>query len=206
MQNKLQELTEKLYREGLSKGQNEAEALLANARLEAKKIIDDAKQQAESIISAANRSAAETKKNADAEIVMVSRQVIAQVKQSVETLITAKAVTPVTNASMNDISFVQALIKTAVESFKVDNQNAAELNILLPESKQKEFEQFINNAAIKQLNEGKTEFTFSKNIKSGFRIESKNSGYYISFTEQDFLNLFSEYMRPKMRKLLFGQE
>jgi V/A-type H+-transporting ATPase subunit E len=206
MQNKLQELTEKLYKEGLSKGQGEAEELLSNAKIEAKKIIDDAKQQAESIIDAANTLAAETKKNADAEIVMISRQVIAQIKQSVETLITAKAITPVTNASMNDVAFVQSLIKTAVESFKAGSQNSDELSVLLPESKQKEFEQFINDSAIRQLNESKTEYAFSKNIKSGFRIASKDSGYYISFTEQDFLNLFSEYMRPKMRQLLFGQE
>ncbi|MDR2066137.1 MAG: hypothetical protein LBP85_10585 [Prevotellaceae bacterium] len=206
MQNKLQELTEKLYREGLSKGQSEAEELLANARIEAKKIMDNARQQADEIINAANKSAIEAKKNADAEIIMVSRQVIAQIKQSVETLITAKAITPAANSSMNDVEFVQTLIKTAVENFKVDSRNAAELNILLPESKQKEFEQFINDSAIKQLNEGKTEFAFSKNIKSGFRIASKDNGYYISFTEQDFLNLFSEYMRPKMRQLLFGQE
>ncbi|MDR2125458.1 MAG: hypothetical protein LBP63_01340 [Prevotellaceae bacterium] len=204
MQNKLQELTEKLYKEGLSKGQNEAEELLANAKAEAKKIVDDARQQAESIIDAANKSAAETKKNADAEIAMVARQVIAQIKQSVETLITAQTVIPPANASMNDVAFVQSLIKTAVENFKIDSQSTTELSILLPEAKQKEFEQFIHSSAIKQLNEGKTEFTFSKNIKSGFRIAAKNNGYYISFTEQDFLNLFSEYMRPKMKQLLFG--
>ncbi|MDR1983464.1 MAG: hypothetical protein LBQ28_01370 [Prevotellaceae bacterium] len=205
MQNKLQELTEKLYKEGLSKGQSEAEEILTNAKTEAKKIIDDARQQAESIIDNANKSAAETKKNADAEITMVSRQVIAQVKQSVEALITAKAIASATNAAMNDVQFVQTLIKTAVESFKTDNQ-ANSLSVLLPESKQKEFDTFINAAAIKQLNDGKLEFAFSKNIKSGFRIAAKNNGYYISFTEQDFLNLFSEYMRPKMQQLLFGQE
>ncbi|MDR2653406.1 MAG: hypothetical protein LBC68_14060 [Prevotellaceae bacterium] len=206
MQNKLQELTEKLYKEGLSKGQSEAEELLANAKAEAKKIVDDARQQAESIIDNANKTAAETKKNADAEILMVSRQVIAQIKQSVETLITAKALAPVTNASMNDVAFVQTLIKTAIANFKVDSQDGAELSVLLPESQQKEFEKFINDSAIQQLNGGKTEFTFSKNIKSGFRIASKDNGYYISFTEQDFFNLFSEYVRPKMRQLLFGQE
>jgi V/A-type H+-transporting ATPase subunit E len=205
MQNKLQELTEKLYKEGLSKGQTEAEEILINAKTEAKKIVDDAKQQAESIIEKANKSAAETKKNADAEIAMVSRQVIAQVKQSVETLITAKAINNTTNAAMNDVQFVQTLIKTAVESFKVDNQNVT-LCVLLPETKQNDLDAFINNAAIKQLNDGKLEFVFSKQIKSGFQIAAKNNGYYISFTEQDFLNLFSEYMRPKMRQLLFGQE
>ncbi|MDR1347107.1 MAG: hypothetical protein LBJ63_01560 [Prevotellaceae bacterium] len=206
MQNKLQELTEKLYKEGLSKGQSEAEAIMANAKAEAKKILNDARQEAESIIDIANKSAAEAKKNADAEISMVSRQVIAQVKQSVESLITAKIITPATKAAINDVEFVQTLVKTAVENFKADNQNATELNVLLPESKQKEFEQFINEATAKQLGGDKTEFVFSNRIKSGFRIVSKDSGYYISFTEQDFLNLFSEYTRPKMRQLLFGQE
>ncbi|MDR1199488.1 MAG: hypothetical protein LBK94_10865 [Prevotellaceae bacterium] len=206
MQNKLQELTEKLYKEGLSKGQSEAEAITANAKAEAKKILNDARQEAESIIDRANKSAAEAKKNADAEIAMVSRQVIAQVKQSVESLITAKIITPAAKAAVNDVAFVQTLVKTAVENFKADNQNVTELNVLLPESQQKEFEQFINEAAIKQLGDNKTEFVFSNRIKSGFRIVSKDSGYYISFTEQDFLNLFSEYTRPKMRQLLFGQE
>ncbi|MDR0420788.1 MAG: hypothetical protein LBH30_04975 [Prevotellaceae bacterium] len=206
MQNKLQELTEKLYREGLSKGQSEAEAITANAKAEAKKILDDAVREAELIIEQANKSAAEAKRNADAEIIMVSRQVIAQVKQNIESLITAKAITPATKAAVDDIAFVQTLIKTAVENFKADNRNATELSVLLPEAKQKEFEQFINTAAIKQLGDSKTEFVFSSRIKSGFRIAAKDSGYYISFTEQDFLNLFGEYMRPKMRQLLFGQE
>jgi V/A-type H+-transporting ATPase subunit E len=206
MQNKLQELTDKLYKEGLSKGQGEAETIVANAKAEAKKILDDAKHEAESIINRAGKSADEAKKNADAEISMVSKQVIAQVKQSVESLITAKIITPTTKAAINDVAFVQTLVKTAVENFKTDSENAAELSVLLPESKQKEFEQFINEAATKQLGDDKVEYVFSNRIKSGFRIVSKGSGYYISFTEQDFLNLFSEYTRPKMRQLLFGQE
>jgi V/A-type H+-transporting ATPase subunit E len=206
MQNKLQELTEKLYKEGLSKGQIESEEILAKANAEAQKIIDDAKQQAQSIIDNANKLAAETTKNANAEIAMTSRQVIAKVKQSVEELITAKAITTATTAAIGDVTFVQSLIKTAVENFKLDGQNANDLTVLLPESKQKEFDKFIQNAAIKQLNDGKLEFAFSKRIKSGFQIAAKNNGYYISFGEQDFLNLFGEYMRPKMQQLLFGEE
>jgi len=206
MQNKLQELTEKLYKEGLSKGQIEAEEVLAKAKAEAKKIVDDAKQQAELIIDNAHKSSAEATKNANAEIVMTSRQVIAKVKQSVEELITAKAITTVTNAAIDDVQFVQSLIKISVESFKIDNQNATDLKVLLPEAKQKEFDQFISNAVIKQLNDGKLEFAFSKRIKSGFQIAVKDKGYYISFTEQDFLNLFGEYMRPKLQQMLFGEE
>ena len=42
MQDKLQELTDRLYEEGLSKGRQEAEELLAKARAEAKEIVSAA--------------------------------------------------------------------------------------------------------------------------------------------------------------------
>ena len=46
MQNKLQELTDKLYQEGLSKGKEEGERILAEAKAQAEKILAEAKAQA----------------------------------------------------------------------------------------------------------------------------------------------------------------
>ena len=53
MENKLQELTDKLYKEGLSKGKEEGEAILAKANEKAAEIIEEAKKQAESILKKA---------------------------------------------------------------------------------------------------------------------------------------------------------
>ena len=47
MQNKLQELTDKLYNEGLSKGKQEGEEILAKAKVQAEEIIAKAKAEAE---------------------------------------------------------------------------------------------------------------------------------------------------------------
>ena len=55
MQNKLQELTDKLYNEGLSKGRQEGEELLAKARTQADEMIAKAQAEAERIIAAATR-------------------------------------------------------------------------------------------------------------------------------------------------------
>ena len=52
MQNKLQEMTDKLYNEGLSKGKQEGEEILARSRKEAEEIIAQAKKQAEEMRSA----------------------------------------------------------------------------------------------------------------------------------------------------------
>ena len=40
MENKIQELTDKIYREGVEKGNEEAQRLVSNAREEAAKILD----------------------------------------------------------------------------------------------------------------------------------------------------------------------
>ena len=45
MENKIQELTDKIYREGVEKGNEEAQRLIANAQEEAKKIIEDAQKK-----------------------------------------------------------------------------------------------------------------------------------------------------------------
>ena len=59
MENKLQELTDKLYREGLSKGKEEGEALLAKAETKAAEIIETAQAKAKEIIKKAEKDAAD---------------------------------------------------------------------------------------------------------------------------------------------------
>ena len=49
MENKIQELTDKIYREGVAKGNEEAQRLVDNAREEAAKILEDARKEAEAI-------------------------------------------------------------------------------------------------------------------------------------------------------------
>ena len=50
MENKLQQLTQKLYDEGLEKGRAEADRLVAEAQKEAAKIVAEARAQAEDIV------------------------------------------------------------------------------------------------------------------------------------------------------------
>ena len=67
MQNKLQELTDKLYNEGLSKGKQEGEEILAKAKVQAEEIIAKAKAEAEAIVAAAHKDAADLKTKVEGE-------------------------------------------------------------------------------------------------------------------------------------------
>ncbi len=203
MQNKLQELTDKLYNEGLSKGQQEADNLLAKTREEVKKMLDNAKEEAKQIISKANKQAEDVKKNADAEIRLVGRQMVEQVKQAIEETLITKAIAEPTKASFNDTDFIKEVIKQAVGRFSPDSDNNIELSLLLPEDKKQQLSDFTANK-IQQLLKDGVEVQYSKSLKEGFRIGAKDKGYYISFTSNDFENLFKEYLRPSVQNLLFG--
>ena len=50
MDNKLQELTDRLYKEGLSKGKEEGEAILAEASRKAEEIIASAKKKTDPVL------------------------------------------------------------------------------------------------------------------------------------------------------------
>ena len=55
MQNKLQELTDRLYAEGLSKGKQEGEELVQKAKAEAEQIVNQAKAEAARIVAEASK-------------------------------------------------------------------------------------------------------------------------------------------------------
>ncbi|MCL2027967.1 MAG: hypothetical protein FWG79_05705 [Bacteroidales bacterium] len=201
MESKLQQLTEKLYNEGLSKGKSEAEQLVQHAHHQAKQILEDAQKQADEILEKAKKSAIESKRNADAEIDLASRQTIARVKQTVENLIVSKTIeTPVTKA-FDDVSFVKDLIKTVIENMP----KTGDLAVILPANKEVEFLNMIQSNLQQAFGPG-VDVKFERNIKSGFRISTGNGGYQLTFTDADFTELFKTHIRSKLIELLFGRQ
>jgi V/A-type H+-transporting ATPase subunit E len=200
--NKLQELTDKLYNEGLSKGQQEAEIILNQAKVEAEQILSEARSKASDIEIAAKKQAAEIKANADAEIKLAGRHIISDVKQSVENLILTKAVSPDVKRSFDDVSFVRTLITTATERFNPHQSENFDLFIIVPEGQKSAVSEYLVSKVSSVLSS--MEISEDSRMKSGFKIGSKSEGYYISFTDEDFDSLFKTYLRPKVSELLFG--
>ncbi len=199
MESKLQQLTEKLYNEGLSKGKSEAEHLVQHAHHQAENIIEQAKKQASEIIEQAEKSAQEAKRNAEAEIDLASRQTLARVKQTVENLIVTKTIeTPITKA-FDDVAFVKDLIQSVVEN----SAKNGDLTVILPAAKEADFLNLIQQSMQNAFGQG-VDVKFDRGIKSGFRIGTKQGGYQLTFTDADFTELFKSHIRSKLVELLFG--
>lgn len=203
MQNKLQELTERLYNEGLSKGKQEAEELKASAVKESERIIADARKEADRIIAAAKKEAEELKTRTGNDLKIASAQTIASLKQTIEKMIITKAIEPSVKSSLEDTSFIKEVIMAVAKAFNASDQAPKGLDIILPASMQKELDTFFGKQAVSVLEKG-MDVSFSKHLSGGFKIGPKDGGYMISFAENDFENILAEYLRPSSKKLLFG--
>ena len=204
MQNKLQELTEKIYQEGISKGNAEAEVIISNAKKEAESIITEARKEAENILKAAKKKSEEIKINGEAELKLSSKQAINSIKQQLTDLINGSVVNPVVSDAFNDKTFITKIIEVAVKNWNSSSTGNQGIRLLVPEKEEKSLKEYFSKSAKDLLDKG-LEIKAEGSVKSGFQISPKDGGYKISFTESDFINFFKQYLRPKLTELLFEE-
>ena len=204
MQNKLQELTDKLYNEGLSKGKQEAEKLLANARIESEEILEEARLKADKILAQARKEAEDIRKSTERDVAMASEQTISGIKQQVEQAVVARAVGGNVRAALSDPAFVRQLITTVVQAFNPAGAEAVDLELILPEGLKKELGEGFEKDIAGVLN-GKITIKGVKGTAEGFSIAPEGEGYRIGFTGNDFTGMFSSFLRENTRRILFGE-
>lgn len=202
MQNKLQELTDKLYNEGLSKGREEGEALLAKAKSQAADIVAEAEKKAAEIMTKAEKEAEAYKVKVAGDLKMAASQSVQATRKDIEDLVVFKMTSSATEKALSDEAFVKEVIKAVAEKFNAET--AMDLNLVLSETLKSSLEPFVKNE-LSTILKGQVNASFSKKIAGGFTIGPKDGSYFISLTDETFKELISEYLRPATRKLLFGE-
>ncbi len=204
MQNKLQELTDKIYQEGIARGTQESEKIIAEARAEAERIIKKAEDEAEEILSKTGKEAEELKKNTQSELRIAFRNALNSLKQDIERMITSKIIDEPVSEVMSDNSFIARLIESATDKM-FSNSDSAGGSILAPSEMAGEIEKFLSNRAAKALSSGIVVHPV-KSMEKGFEIIPQKGSYKIRVTESDFKNYIREFLRLKLVSLLFEQE
>ena len=204
MENKLEELTRKLYDEGLEKGRADADKLVSDAKDEAARLVSEARSEADAIVKAAEAKAEELHKNSLTEISLAGKQVVAELKKQIADLIVAKSTTDNVKKANMDADFVKNMLLEVARNWNGTSTDTVSLSALLPESRRSELDAAFEKSAKDLLNAG-IEVGYSKNVKSGFKIGPKKGGYHISFSDEDFDALLGEYLRDKVAKMLFDK-
>ena len=202
MENKLQKLTEQLYEEGLSKGRNDADKLVAEAQAKAKAIVAEAQAEAKAIVENAQKQAAELTQNTMTEISLAGRQAVAALKSEINTMVVAQTASKAVAEATMDAAFVKDMLLAVAKNWNGSSTDVVSLSALLPEEKKAALDS-VFTAATKELLAAGVEVSYGKGVKSGFKIGPKDGGYYISFSDEDFDALLGEYLREKVSNLLY---
>lgn len=196
MENKIQELTDKIYREGVEKGNEEAQRLIANAQEEAKKIIEDAKQQAESIIASSRKSADELAENTKSELKLFAGQAVNALKSEITTMITDKIVSSSVDEFANNKDFLNAFIVALASKWSVDEP------IVISTNDAAALKKYFATHAKALLDKGVT-IEQVNGIKVLFSVSPADGAYKVNFGEEEFMNYFKEFLRPQLVEMLF---
>ncbi|MFI3320720.1 MAG: hypothetical protein SNH01_08430 [Rikenellaceae bacterium] len=203
MENKLQQLTEKLYNEGLEKGRSEADSLVAAAKSSAAEIIAEAKAEAEAIVKKAKSDAEDVLKNSMTEISLAGKQALAKIKAEITKAIINGSIAEGVKAAAMDAAFIKEILISVAKSWDGAASGKVELQALLPEAEKKKLDAAFAKSA-KDLLAAGVEVGYSAEVKSGFKVGAKDGGYYISFTDEDFDALMRTYLRERVSELLFN--
>lgn len=205
MENKLQELTEKIYSNGIEKAKQEAAIILENARKEAAELIRNAKAEAIIIKENAEKESAELKLKTESELKLSSKQVISSIKSQVTSLLTNNLLAGDIEKALGEPAFLKSVIELMVQKWQPDDAGSIDLQVILPENKKEAFEQVIKSKINHLLSKGLT-VDFDSQFKSGFKITPADKSYIINFTAEDFDNFFKTFLRDKTAGLLYGEE
>ncbi len=196
MNNKIQELTDIIYNEGVAKGQAQADQILAQAREQAEKIISEARKQADSIVAAARKESADNAENVQKELRLYAAQAVEALKSEIATVVTDKIVTDsVKGFTADQKAFNEFMLRIAQEwgknqQIEIKAQDADALT------------RYFNANAKALLDKG-VKITQVNGQPAEFSIQPADGSYKVNFGTDEFMNWFKSMLRPQLVETLF---
>ena len=196
MENKIQELTDRIYREGVEKGNEEAKKLVEKAQDEANQIVENARKEADAIVTAARKSADELVDNTKSELKLFAGQALNALKSEIATVVTDKLVSADVKAFASNKEYLQAFIVSLASKW------SAEEPIVISTADAEGLKKYFA-AKAKQLLDGSVKIEQVNGLKTLFTVSPADGSYKVSFGEEEFMSYFKDFLRPQLVEMLF---
>jgi len=192
----LSELTDKLYAEGVEKGNAEAQEIIAKANAKAEAIIAEAEKKAAAVEAAAQNNAQDLDKKTRAELKLYAEQSVNAVKTEIVNLLSDKIAADSVKSATADAKFMQGLIAKLAEQMAKNGE-------VIIEAKDAEALKKYFAANAKGLLDKGVKIVEVKGIKTDFAIQPAKGGYKLAFGDAEFIAYFKEMLRPQLVEMLF---
>ena len=194
----LQELIDKIKKDGVASAENEAAKIVAEAEKNAEKIISDAQEKAAEIIKNAKAETERMEKASEEAIVQAGRNMLLSFKESIIGELDGLIKTETEKAQTKEL--LAKLIPETVKTWS-KNADASELSVLLSEKDLKALESSLVSELKDEISKG-LEIKPDKTLSYGFRIGVKNGAAYYDYSAESLSEMFAAYLNPKVAALI----
>ncbi len=193
---KIQELTDKLYREGVEKGNVEGMRIVEKARAEADKLVADARKEADEIVDKARRQALELEANTKSELKLYAGQALGALKSEIANVVSDRLAGEAAKELVASKDFMGAFMVAVAK-----NWTAGE-GLVISASDTDGLAAYFRARAKDLLDKGvKIEKVNGK--AAAFSVSPSDGSYKVNFGEAEFAAYFKDFLRPKLIEMLF---
>lgn len=196
MDSKIKELTEKIYHEGVQKGNAEGQRLLSEAQSRAEGLEREAQAKANEIIRQAQKEAETIRQNTQSELKLYASQLLESMRASITEELSGRIASANTQALGTDPAFIQGLILEMVKGFDPDK------GVVVSTSQAEALEQYFASNAKELLQRG-VSIRSVAGKPTDFTLSPEGGSYKIQIGEAEFLELFKSFLRPQLAQQLF---
>ncbi len=198
MEIQLQELIDQIKKDGIEVAENEAKNIVDSAKSEAERIVADAKAQAAKILAEAKAENEKMVKSSDDAIRQAGRNLLISFRESV-----TKELDAIIGETVNSVysaDSLSQLVVNVVESWanKPDVEN---IEVILNSNDVELLEKTALSSLKDRISKGVT-LKANDNFDGGFRIAVNDGGAYYDYSTEAVVDMMSNYLSPKVVKLL----
>ena len=197
MEIQLQELIDKIKKDGVESATAEAARVKRDAEAEAARIVAAAQKEAADIVSRGKADAERSEKAGAAALEQASRNLVLAFKGEIQALLD-KLIGQATGSSYGEDTLKAALPELLKSWAAKGGDNLA---VLLPEGELAKIQRFFSEKLTGELWKG-VELKSSRKLSAGFHISNKDGSVYYDFSAESVAELLSAYLNPKLAEIL----
>ena len=194
----LQELIDKIKKDGVAAAEKESAKIIAASEKKAESIIADAQAKADQIIKSAKSETEKMEKASEEAIVQAGRNMLLSFKDSLVAELDGLIQAETAKAESKDV--LEKLVPETVKAW-AKNSDASELSVLLSEKDLKALESSLKTALKTEIKKG-LEIKPDKTLSAGFRIGVKNGAAFYDYSAEALAEMFAAYLNPKVAGLM----
>jgi len=194
---RVQELLDKIKREGVESAEAEASKIVSEAEAKRAGITAAAEKEAKALVERAKVDALRSEEAGKAALLQASRDLILAFRGELEKLL-ATIVKGELEAAF-DADTIKKALPAILEAWAKSGSD--EISVMLPEKDLKPLEAFFKDKLGSALRKG-VEFKQQKDTRTGFRIVEKGGAAYYDFSAQAVADMLGSYLNGRLAAIV----